>query len=183
MTYNHCILTCVSLLASLALAFSNAQAQTFRGIETTPLPDVVIERAFPNIKITRPVIFTHAGDGSNRLFVVTQQGIVHVFPNRQDVTQEEVQTFLDINRKVVYKDNQNEEGLLGLAFHPKYKENGEFFLYYTSAEAPPHTSVISRFRVSKDDPNRADPQSEEEILRIPQPYWNHNGGTLVFGPD
>jgi quinoprotein glucose dehydrogenase len=172
----------VFTVAYLALVPLAADAQTFRGIDTQPLPGVVIERAFPSLRVTRPVVVTHAGDGSGRLFVCTQQGIISVFPNRQDVTEDQVQTFLDIDDRVVYKDNENEEGLLGMAFHPKYAENGEFFLYYTTTDAP-HTSVISRFRVSKDDPNRADPASEEEILRIPQPYWNHNGGTIVFGPD
>ena len=96
-----------------------------------------------------------------------------------------MQTFLDIRDRVQYSDKQNEEGFLGLAFHPKYKENGEFYVYYTAkpTKANPHTSVISRFKVSKDDPNRADPQSEEVLLTIDQPYWNHNGGTIVFGPD
>src|SRR5690606_38635337 len=60
--------------------------------------------------------------------------------------------------------------------------NGQFFVYYTTRDAA-HTSVISRFRVSKDDPNKADPDSEEELLRIPQPFWNHNGGNIIFGPD
>jgi quinoprotein glucose dehydrogenase len=83
---------------------------------------------------------------------------------------------------VAYADSQNEEGLLGLAFHPRFRENGEFFIYYTANETP-HVSVISRFRVSRSNPQQADPDSEEEILRIDQPYWNHNGGTLVFGPD
>ncbi len=183
MSFQHCLLAFAGVLLSMGSAPARLDAQTFRGIETKPLPGIAIERAFPNIKITRPVIVNHAGDGSNRLFVTTQQGIVQVLPNRQDVKQEEVKTFLDINQKVVYKDKENEEGLLGMAFHPRYAENGEFFLYYTSADAPPHTSVISRFRVSKDDPNRADPASEQEILRIPQPYWNHNGGTILFGPD
>jgi quinoprotein glucose dehydrogenase len=166
----------------LAGAAAPVQAQTFNGIATKPLPGVVIERAFPNLKITRPVVLTHAGDGSGRLFVCTQQGMVSAFPNRQDVNEEQVETFLDISSKVDYEDKENEEGLLGLAFHPRYAENGEFFLYYTIKD-PPHTSIISRFRVSKDDPNRADPMFEEEILRIPQPYWNHNGGTILFGPD
>jgi len=70
------------------------------------------------------------------------------------------------------RKRENGKGFLGLAFHPKYKENGQFFVYYTSTAAP-HLSVISRFRVSKDNPNKADPKSEEELLRIPQPYWNH----------
>lgn len=141
---------------------------------------VKAERAFPNLRVLRPVIIANAGDGSDRLFLVTQQGIVHWIPNDQRV--KKTHTFLDIQDRVVYKDKQNEEGLLGLAFHPKYKTNGEVFLYYTTADAP-HTSVISQFRVSKDDPNRADPDSEQEIMRIKQPFWNHNGGTIQFGPD
>jgi glucose/arabinose dehydrogenase len=128
----------------------------------------------------RPIVLTHAGDGSNRVFVGEQWGRVFVFKNDPNVTDSKV--FLDLRDRVVYKDNQNEEGLLGLAFHPKYKENGQLFLYYTTRDAP-HTSVISRFTVSKNDPDRADPGSEEELLRIPQPFWNHNGGTICFGPD
>src|SRR5262249_45763120 len=84
--------------------------------------------------------------------------------------------------KVRYSDNENEEGLLGLAFHPKYKTNGEFFVFYTDKKAK-LTNVVSRFKVSKDDPNRADPDTEEELLRIQKPFWNHDGGTLCFGPD
>src|SRR5262249_61587603 len=64
----------------------------------------------------------------------------------------------------------------------KYKTNGEFFVFYTDKKAKP-TNVVSRFKVSKDDPNRADPDSEEELLRIQKPFWNHDGGTLCFGPD
>lgn len=144
-----------------------------------PLP-VHTERAFANLEFNRPIALTHAGDGTNRLFVASQLGRVYVFPNDQDV--EEAALYLDIKDRVTYSDNENEEGFLGLAFHPRYKDNGELYVYYTTRDTP-HTSVISRFRVSKDDANRADPASEEEILRIPQPYWNHNGGTIVFGPD
>ncbi len=137
-------------------------------------------QAFPELKFRRPIVLTHAGDGTDRVFVAEQLGKVFVFPNDEGV--EEPELFLDLQPKVTYKDSENEEGLLGMAFHPKYKENGEFFIYYTSREAP-HLSVISRFRVSKDDPNKADAKFEEELLRIPQPFWNHNGGTLAFGPD
>src|SRR5690606_31503880 len=112
--------------------------------------------------------------------VAEQQGVIRVLPNDQGA--EESGVFLDIESRVVYKDKENEEGLLGFAFHPKYKENGEFFMYYTTTSAP-HTSVISRFRVSPDNPNKADASFEEDLMRIPQPYWNHNGGTIVFGPD
>ncbi|MFO1093488.1 MAG: PQQ-dependent sugar dehydrogenase [Planctomycetaceae bacterium] len=128
----------------------------------------------------RPVALTHAGDGSNRIFVGDEWGVVYAFENRPDVTESKV--FLDLRDRVKYTDNENEEGLLGLAFHPKYKENGEFFVYY-STRAAEHTTVVSRFKVSRTDPNRADPGSEEELLRIPAPFWNHKGGTICFGPD
>jgi quinoprotein glucose dehydrogenase len=161
------------------LGVASVHAQPTSTVDEVPLP-VRFAPAFPHLRPRRPIAITHAGDGSNRLFVVTQQGVIHVFPNRSDV--EETATFLDIESQVVYSDQQNEEGLLGLAFHPRYAENGQFFVYYTTKDEP-QTSVISRFQVSKGDPNRADARSEEEIMRIKQPYWNHNGGTLVFGPD
>jgi glucose/arabinose dehydrogenase len=152
------------------------------------------ELAFPNLLWTawkgedekgrvvplRPILLTHAGDGSNRVFVATERGVIHVFPNDQKATR--TQVFLDLQDRVVYDDNQNEEGFLGLAFHPRYKENGEFYVYYTRRK-PKLTNVLSRFRVRKDDPNRADSASEEELLRFSKPFWNHNGGTICFGPD
>jgi glucose/arabinose dehydrogenase len=148
-------------------------------VDESPLPLKMV-RAYPELRVVRPTVFTTAGDGTDRVFITTQQGIVNVMPNDQKVT--ETAPFLEIEDRVMYKDKENEEGLLGLAFHPKYKENGQFFIYYTTKDAP-HTSVISRFRVSKDNPNVADPKSEEELMRIPQPYWNHNGGNMLFGPD
>jgi len=130
----------------------------------------------------RPLVLTHAGDGSNRVFVATQHGVIHVFAN--DAKADKTQVFLDIQERVRYNDKENEEGFLGLAFHPRYKENGEFFVFYTAKKAKQkHTNIVARFRVSKEDPNRADPDSEEEILRIERPFWNHDGGTLCFGPD
>jgi glucose/arabinose dehydrogenase len=128
----------------------------------------------------RPIMLTHAGDGSNRIFVPVQQGTIHVFPN--DESTKATKLFLDIQSKVRYLDKENEEGLLGLAFHPKYKQNGEFFVFYTDAKAK-LTNIVSRFRVSKDDPNRADPASEEILMKFEKPFWNHDGGTILFGPD
>jgi glucose/arabinose dehydrogenase len=128
----------------------------------------------------RPIFLTHAGDGSGRNFVIVQQGVIHAFPN--DPGARKTKVFLDIRKKVFYDDRENEQGLLGLAFHPRYKENGEFFVFYT-LRGPKLTNVLSRFRVSKADPDRADPDSEEELLRITRPFWNHDGGTLCFGPD
>jgi quinoprotein glucose dehydrogenase len=161
------------------LTVSTTSVSAADGVDTSPLPLKTV-RAFPNLKPRRPVAITHAGDGSNRLFVVSEHGQILFWKNNQDAV--EVETFLDIEYKVDYMDKENEEGLLGLAFHPKYQDNGELFIYYTIKD-PPHTSVISRLKRSKSDPNKADPQSEEVILTIPQPYWNHNGGNLLFGPD
>jgi glucose/arabinose dehydrogenase len=148
-------------------------------LDESPLP-VDAERAFPKLEFNRPIVLTHAGDGTNRVFVASQLGKVHVFPNKQ--TASKIETFLDIEDHVQYKDAENEEGFLGMTFHPKFKSNGELFVFYTTNDAP-HTSVISRFRVDKKNPNRADPKSEEELLRVPRPFWNHDGGTLAFGPD
>src|SRR5690606_38843820 len=124
---------------------------------------------------------TFPPDGSNRVVVASQLGRVYILSADGDGG--DAKMLLDIADNVVYKDRENEEGFLGLAFHPKFKENGEFFVYYTSAKGPPHTSVISRFRMKQGSRDEADVDSEEEILRIDQPYWNHNGGTIVFGPD
>lgn len=128
----------------------------------------------------RPILLTHAGDGTNRIFVAEQKGIIHVFPNDPDAA--ETKVFLDISGKVPYSDKTNEEGFLGLAFHPRYRENGQFFVFHTTTDSP-HQTVVSRYQVSKDDPDRADPASGVEILRFTKPFWNHDGGTLTFGPD
>lgn len=159
--------------------------------DLSPLPlEPVL--AFPDLEFTgwdfeqngrispiRPILLTGAGDGTNRLFVPTQQGTIHVFENKPDVKATKV--FIDLTSRVTYKDNENEEGLLGLAFHPKFKDNGYFYVFFTSKEAP-HLSVLSRFTANADR-TAAEVDSEVEILRSPQPYWNHNGGTLCFGPD
>ncbi|MDB5307851.1 MAG: hypothetical protein JWO38_2053 [Gemmataceae bacterium] len=139
-------------------------------------PTLGVEKAFPHVKFTRPLEFTHAGDGSDRVFVVEQDGRVHVFPNRPDAR--ETKVFLDL--RAVVRREHNEEGLLGLAFHPDYRTNGQFFVFYS---VTPRGSVVSRFRVSKDDPYRADRDSEEKLLQFSKPYGNHNGGCLRFGPD
>lgn len=147
-------------------------------ISSDPAP-VKIARAFPNLVFERPIFLTYPPDGTNRIAVMSQYGKIFWFANDQQVEQPEL--LLDIVDRVQYKDETNEEGLLGMAFHPKFKENGELFVYYTLKGK--RLSIISRFRMSKDNPKVADPGSEEELLRIEQPFWNHNGGTIVFGPD
>lgn len=132
--------------------------------------------AFPNITIEQPVDIQNANDGTDRLFIVSQPGKIYVIENDSNVTSAEV--FLDISEKVLFG---GEQGLLGLAFHPDYKNNGYFFVDYTTSN--PRRTIISRFSVSKNNPNRADKNSELILLEVEQPYSNHNGGQLAFGPD
>lgn len=129
----------------------------------------------------RPMVLTHARDDSGNVFVATQDGMIHVFPNKPDAKQ--TRMFLDLRPQVKHFRNPgaNEEGLLGLAFHPEYKSNGRFYVYYTS-KAERLTSVVSEFRVS-DDPMKADAGSERVVMKIKQPFMNHNGGSIEFGPD
>lgn len=136
-----------------------------------------IIEAFPSLSFERPVDFQHAGDDSKRIFVVEQRGVISVFQN--DSKTAEKSEFLEIESKV--DDSGNEEGLLGFAFHPDFKNNGYFYVNYTASS--PNRTVISRFNVSSANPNQADPSSELVLLELEQPYSNHNGGQIAFGPD
>ena len=135
-----------------------------------------VERVFPSLTFARMTNLTHAGDGSGRLFVTLQAGVVMVFPNDPDP--DTADTFLDIHERVSSKGN--EEGLLGLTFDPRYPENGFLYVYYSAAN--PRRSVLSRFSVPPDS-DVADPASELVLLEIAQPFSNHNGGQIAFGPD
>ena len=162
-------------------------------IDTRPLP-LRVEVAFSDVQWVgwtsadesgvldplRPILVGHAGDGSDRVFIPTQQGVIYFVLNNQQTTRSEV--FLDLSEQVSYSDKTNEEGFLGLAFHPQFRENGQFYVYYTNKNTP-HQNVVARFRVRSDDPNRADPNSKEILLVLDKPFWNHDGGTLAFGPD
>lgn len=135
-----------------------------------------IEAAFPNLTFEQPVDIQSANDGTNRLFIVSQQGKIYVIENKSNITTAKV--FLDITEKVLYG---GEQGLLGLAFHPDFKNNGYFFVDYTTRN--PRRTIISRFQVSKDNPDAANKNSEIILMEIEQPYSNHNGGQITFGPD
>lgn len=162
-------------------------------VDDSPAP-AALEPAFANLKWTgwddgsesgkpnplRPVFLTHAGDGSGRVFVVIQQGTIHTFAGDAEAVPTKI--FLDLSKQVRYSDKANEEGLLGFAFHPKFKVNGHFYVYYTDSRAK-LANVVSRFTVKKDDPTVGDPASEQMLMRFEKPYDNHNGGTIVFGPD
>lgn len=139
--------------------------------------EMVIKEAFPNLSFTRPVDLQHPGDASNRLFVVEQRGVISVIENDSDTQEKKV--FLDIEDQV--EDGGNEQGLLGLAFHPDFSNNGYFYVNYTASN--PNRTVISRFQVSSSDADQAEQSSELILLEFDQPYSNHNGGQISFGPD
>jgi glucose/arabinose dehydrogenase len=126
--------------------------------------------------LDKPEGLVNAGDGSGRLFVIEQGGLIRVLKDGVLLPT----PFLDLTKKV---SCCGEKGLLGLAFHPKYVDNGYFFVDYTETVNNQLYTVVSRYNVSANDPNRADPGSEMRLLHIEQPFQNHNGGELQFGPE
>jgi len=135
--------------------------------------------AFSNLTFNDPVGIYYAPDGTDRLFVLEQPGKIKVFNNDSDETNIEI--FLDIEDIVDQGGGYTEEGLLGLAFHPNFSENGYFYVNYT--KYGPRRNVIARYSVSDENPNYADHGTSTIILEVDQPYSNHNGGQMGFGPD
>lgn len=144
----------------------------------TAAPQIELTRTFENQNIRLPVSIAIPPDGSDRLFLVQQFGKITILPRDRSSSGET--TFLDLTDRPLIQQ-QFEEGLLGLAFHPDYDENRKFYVYYT-LQNPKH-SVLSEMQCSADNPNQADLSTERILLEIPQPYWNHNSGNLLFGPD
>ncbi len=140
-----------------------------------PLPVTLVD-AFPSLVFDRPVFLCAPPDGSGRVVVVEQPGLVRVFAN--DPATSSTATLLDLTGVVQFG---GEEGLLGFAFHPDFASNRWFYVYYTAPG--PRRSVVSRFTVSAGAPNVADPASETILLEVLQPFANHNSGSLAFGPD
>ena len=139
-----------------------------------------IVNAYPNLTFfNQPLLFTHAGDGTNRVFVVEKTGSVLVFDNDSDVMSRDV--FLDISDKILPPGHPDvgETGLLSLTFHPQYASNGRLYISYVDENL---VSIVSELQVSE-DPQQADMASERVLLSMQQPQRNHNGGHIAFGPD
>jgi glucose/arabinose dehydrogenase len=135
-----------------------------------------LEDAFPNLSFNDPLDLQNSGDGTNRIFVAERAGIIKVFPNSSSAAS--LKTYIDITDRV---SAGGEMGLLGLAFHPDYENNGYFYVNYTVSN--PLKTRISRFQVSSENPDSADKNTELILLTFNQPYSNHNGGWIGFGPD
>jgi hypothetical protein len=160
------------LLPAWALAFVLFATFLVSGVQAQPQ----IENAFPQLSFSGVIDIQAPPDGTNRLFVVERAGRILAFENSADATEQT--TFLDIRSRV---DTEGEGGLLGMAFHPDYAQNGHVFVYYT-VDSSPLRSVIARFTVSS-DPDVASVASEQIVLEVEQPRSNHNAGQLQFGPD
>ncbi len=170
----------------LALAAVSAVAQSF--------PQVQLQRVFPKLGLdARPVWMCQPPDGSGRFFIVEQTGRIFVLNKNSDGS--DAREFLNIEDR--HPMFGNEDGLLSIAFHPGFKTNGLFYIYYTQKNTPqdirrlnnglpvafPFRSVVSEFKVSATDPDQADMSSERVIFEVLQPFENHKGGELLFGPD
>ena len=142
------------------------------------LAQLQLQDAFPNLTFNNPVDLQFPNDGTNRFFVVEQSGMIKVFQNSSSASS--VKVFLDITDRV--SAASIEMGLLGLAFHPDYKNNGYFYVNYTIT-SPSMMTRISRFKVSSTNPDSADKNSELILLTQDQPFNNHKGGQTKFGLD
>ena len=138
-------------------------------------------------ELVSPVALVESPDNTGRYFIVDQVGMIRILTPTKGLREV---PFLNLKEKIVpLKDKHEERGLLGLAFHPNFSANGKFYVYYSaplSDDGPEdwnHTSHISEFQVSVNNPDIADKASEKIILKVHEPQDNHNAGNLAFGPD
>jgi glucose/arabinose dehydrogenase len=156
---------------AFAQAGISARVPTELTTRIGPFPVIQLEQVVPGL--TQPVAVAHAGDGSGRLFIAQQTGQIRILSGGTLLPT----PFLDLSALV---SCCGEQGLLGLAFHPDYTSNGFFYVDYTNVAG---NTVVARYTVSAQDPNVADPDSAQTVLTQQQPFSNHNGGQLAFGPD
>lgn len=170
--------------AALLLAACNSDSVSLNPPQTPgPMPPpepppVAVLQAFTQLAFNSPLAMMQVPGDSTRWFVVEKAGAVRIFPNDANASINDITTFIDITGLV--NSAPGEAGLLGMAFHPDFAANGQVFLSYT--RGTPLESVVSRFTVDSATGN-LDPASEEILLTVPQPFTNHNGGNIVFGPD
>lgn len=163
------------LTAVILLSILRGTATAVSSPPLTPAADYTLVNAYPHLTFPTLTDITHAGD--DRLFLVEKPGAIRIAPSPDAVN---ALLFLDLTDRVL--SSGHEQGLLGLAFHPDYAQNGYFYVNYTHDTGDGVVSRVSRFQVTA-DPNVANPDSEQVLLQFGQPDSNHNGGALHFGPD
>jgi len=177
------------ILTGDEITIQNARRLASRENLDDPVPVLTVDFSVPSVvdhlavnlltaSLTKPVAIVNAGDGSNRLFVVEQEGIIRIYDLASSTLL--ATPFLDITEEV--DSSGNEQGLLGLAFHPQYGSNGQFYVYYTRDPGPGQDrSVVARYTVSAGDSDVANGASAFTLLEYEQDASNHNGGDLHFG--
>jgi glucose/arabinose dehydrogenase len=176
----------------LPLAAAALLITTTNSFAEIPKGDITIELEIVASGLTAPVAVTHAADRSGRLFIVDQAGQIRIVHDGELLPT----AFLDISAKLpALNPFFDERGLLGLAFHPRYAKNGRFFVRYSAPRTGDpgepcfgtsrgcHEEVLAEYSVSGDDPDVADPSSEMILFRVDEPQFNHDAGTVAFGPD
>jgi len=173
--------TPTAILSALPTPTTPLETATIAPLEPQPLQAIGIERAFPHLEFSDLTNLVQLDDGLNDFVATDKSGRIWIFPNDDGARRAE--SFLDLRDRVSWQADPpfHEEGLLGLALDPGYRDNGYFYVYYSAAE--PRRSVVSRFAVSEEARTVADPNSEYIIMEVAQPTPNHNGGQLAFGPD
>ena len=173
------------LILMLTLVGCGGDAAGNSGGNSDTQPQVGLELVAEGF--TSPIALASPRDGTGRLFIADQVGLIWVLSAGGQRSEE---PFLDLRDRMIDLNlSYDERGLLGLAVHPDFSDNGRFFVYYSAplrSEAPSgwdHTSHLSEFMVSESDADQADPGSERIVLQVDQPQSNHNGGQIAFGPD
>lgn len=165
------------LLGGLAISLPSCQSSEARRTEKTAALSARLQLVTDQIQL--PTALATANDGSGRLFVVEQEGRVRVIQNGKL----QAKPYLNLLSQVIKKSGYDERGLLGLAFHPQFKQNGKLYVYYSArTEGANHKSVIQEF-TAKPSADEADLRSGRVLLEFDQPEANHNGGDIKFGPD
>ena len=158
--------------ASLTRLVSALCVLAFADMVSAELPQLKLVTAYPNLKLERPLWLEQLPDC--RMFVLVQRVTILELPKY--AKGKKAKALFDITaRKPYVKD---EEGLLGMAFHPQFKSNGKLYVFYSAHE--PLRSIVSEFRMGKG--GMVDPASERKLITIDRPFWNHDGGCILFGP-
>ena len=162
-------LRCAALLALLAAPLATAA--------DSPFP-YVTQPAFGDLKFNQPLAIVSPPGDRDRLFILEKAGRILVL---NPAATPSVSVFLDLTDRV--RDSTSEQGVLALAFHPAWRTNRQFYVWWTSTEGRTREDRLSRFLISATAPDTADPASEQPLLAQPDEAGNHNGGELLFGPD
>ncbi len=165
------------LLAAGLVLTSVGFAGALRAADGPPPLPYVTQPAYAEMTVTQPVAIVSAPGDKDRLFIVEKTGRIALY----NIDQKTTTSFLDLTKRV--KESDSEQGTLALAFHPNWKKNRKFYLWWTSTEGRSREDRLSCFLISEKDPNVADPESETPMIAQRDEAKNHNGGELQFGPD